>query len=309
MTESEVIIVDAIPDIIYDSLIEECIKYAIISLPFTVDRMAIPDLTQRALNIAKGKIAEKLFKLFCLVNSIEIDFNICSTPFWNVDNRDFVLNEAEWDIKNNFIYCENALLEGKNYTDLPALIPNRFTGDQWSKRDQLLIDGSRYSAFLFTFLKTKDLINGIRGNEFLNISLSAEQATFVSQLYSEYRGIFQKSEPFNEEWFWREMSNKGTMELYSLHSRPYLIITGCANKRHWPLYKDTGKLDRDNSYQDYLNPKWYTKTHNGSVNFMDGTLWTTITNSTLPLTLLTSFSSLFPKLRSEINYARIKNAE
>ncbi len=65
MLESDVIIVDGISDSEYNSLIEECVKYAIISLPFTVDRMSIPNEKQRALNIAKGKIAEALFETFC----------------------------------------------------------------------------------------------------------------------------------------------------------------------------------------------------------------------------------------------------
>ena len=109
MTEKEVIIVDGIPSAQYHSLIEGCVKYAIISLPFTVDRMKIPNPQQRAFNIAKGKIAESLFQFFCKNNGINPDFESCSTPFWTVDNRDFILRSTEWDIKNNFIIAKMGL--------------------------------------------------------------------------------------------------------------------------------------------------------------------------------------------------------
>ena len=61
MNENEVIIVDGISNADYDSLIMDCVKYAIISLPFTVDRIGLHDSEKRALNIAKGKIAEATF--------------------------------------------------------------------------------------------------------------------------------------------------------------------------------------------------------------------------------------------------------
>ena len=38
MTEKDIIIVDGIDDLEYESLIENCVKYAIISLPFTLFR-------------------------------------------------------------------------------------------------------------------------------------------------------------------------------------------------------------------------------------------------------------------------------
>jgi len=106
MSESEIIIVDGIPSNEYDQLINECVRYSIISLPFTVDRMSIPNEKQRALNIAKGKVAEALFKFFCNNNNLNPDFDTCTTPFWTVDKRDFILDSCEWDIKNNFIYCQ-----------------------------------------------------------------------------------------------------------------------------------------------------------------------------------------------------------
>ena len=305
MTESEVIIVDSIPNQLYDSILEKCVKYAIISLPFTVDRMAIPDEKQRALNIAKGKIAEELFKCFCGANNIQPDFDTCSTEFWTVDNRDFILNGSEWDIKNNFIYTPGELFDGK-YINLPALVPNRFNGDQWTKRTQNLVTGTNGVEFLFTFLKNASLIDGKRGKEFLEINLSSEQHNFLRELYSRYKGELQRVEPYTDSWFWNEMNKRGGNNLYRLNFRPHLVITGYAKNNNWSQFLDTGPFDRKNNWQIYFNPRWYTKTTKGSCNFMNGTLWTTITNSTLPIEYLNSFLSLYPILSNNMTFGRLK---
>jgi len=305
MNENEVIIVDSIPNNEYDSVIEGCVKYAIISLPFTVDRMKIPNEKKRVLNIAKGKIAEELFKCFCNVNNIQPDFDTCTTEFWTVDNRDFILNGSEWDIKNNFLYSANDLLNG-NYTNLPALVPDRFNGDQWSKRTHNLIAGSNGVAFLFTFLKNASLNNGNRGREFLEINLSAAQHQFLRDLYLKYGGNPQCIEPYTPKWFWNEMNNRGNANFYTLNFRPYLIITGYANNNNWDLFRDTGPFDRSNNFQNYMQPRWYQKASTGSCGFLNGALWATTTNATLPISQLNSFLSLFPQLRTQMNYGRIK---
>ena len=304
MRESEVIIVDGIPTHLYDSLLDKCVRYALISLPFTVDRMAIPDEKQRALNIAKGKIAEELFKCYCDANGIHPDFDSCSTEFWTVDNRDFILNGSEWDIKNNFIYTQGDLLNA-NYTDLPALVPNRFNGDQWTKRAQNLLAGANGVEFLFTFLKNASLQNGTRGREFLEINLSDAQHRFLRELYSKYRGELQNIEPYTKDWFWNEMESRGATNFYRLNFRPHLVITGFANRMNWEQFRDTGPFDRNNNWQTYTQPRWYTKSAKGSCNFLNGTLWTTITNATLPISNLNSFLNLFPHLGHNMNYGRL----
>lgn len=303
MVENEVIIVDGITESEYNSLIEECVRYAIISLPFTVDRMSIPNEKQRALNIAKGKIAEALFETFCRKNNITIDFDVCTTPFWTIDNRDFVLNNNEWDIKNNFIYYQNEHYNS-NYIDLPALVPNRFAGDQWSKRNENLVTGTNGVFFLFTFLKNADLINGQRGTEFLEINISANQQNFIRELYSKYRGLPQPNEPYTKQWFWENMKSRGNDDFFTLHAKPHLIITGYANETKWNLFDNTGPYDRNNNFQTYINPRWYVKSQKGACNFLNGTLWTTITNSTTPISTLPSFVSLFPSLKTSIKVAR-----
>ena len=306
MTEHEVIIVDGIPSEDYHALIGECVKYAIISLPFTVDRMSIPNPQQRALNIAKGKIAEKLLGFFCSHNGISIDFETCSTPFWTVDNRDFILRGTEWDIKNNFYYSKNGLEPA--YTNLPALVPNRFSGDQWSKRNTNLIAGTQGVEFLFTFLKGASLdSNGRRYGDFLDLHFSESQVNYIQSLYRNYLGQPQNHCPYSEVDFWTQFDSLSDgHDLFSLNNEPPLIITAYANNEHWSVFKDTGGFDRYNNWQDYIMPRWYSKTQKGSLNFFNGTLWTTITNATVPVSLLPSFLSLYPHLKTNIKYGRIK---
>lgn len=305
MREEEVIIVDSIPCDTYRSLIEDCVKYAIISLPFTVDRMRLRDDKKRALNIAKGKIAENLFKFFCENNNIYPDFDACATPFWDVDNRDFILRGNEWDIKNNFYYESKYGIS--KYTDLPALVPNRFPGDQWSKRNENIQIGSNGVEFLFTFLKGADLLNnGNRGNEFLDITLNTAQLNYIHQLYTRYQGLPQSSKPFEEKDFWAKMENLGPTNYFILYDFPALIITGYANQSNWHEFRDTGPFDRNNTWRSYINPQWYSKTARGSINFLNGTLWTVITNATLPVNKLPSFLSLYPHLKNQIKYGHLK---
>jgi len=306
MTENEIIIVDGISPVDYKIMVYDCVRYAIISLPFTVDRMRIPDVSTRALNIAKGKVAEELFRFFCEKNDINIDFETCNTPFWTTDQRDFVLFNQEWDIKNNFFYCRGDHFDG-NYINFPALVPNRFEGDQWSKRNQRLFSNSNGTAFLFTFLKNATLVNGQRGNGFLEITLSESQLEFLNKLYEKYQGQPQTQQPFSEDWFWGKMGLIGGLDLFRLNFMPPLIIAGYANADHWQLFKDTGPFEQNNHFRDYLQAGWYGKYSGRSCNFMKGTLWTTIKNATLPVSFLPSFLSLFPHLKKEMKHGRIKS--
>lgn len=304
MTENEVIVVDGISDAIYESLILDRVKYAIISLSFTVNRMRIPDEKKRAMNIAKGKIAETLFKYFCNANGLKPDFDTCATPFWTVDKRDFLLNGNEWDIKNNFYYCLNNEYGG-DYINFPALVPNRFPGDQWSKREDNINNDTKGVVFLFTFLKDADLVNGNRGKEFIDINFTPKQLEFITSLYNQYKGQPQTKEPFTEEWFWNKFELHGE-NIYTLRSHPSLIITAYANADEWGKFSKTGPNDNSNNNINYLEPKWYTKYGNGAIRFLNGTLCTKITNMTAPVSSLPSFLSLYPNLRNSIKCAHIR---
>ena len=305
MDNQEVIIVDGIPSNDYYNLIERSVKHAIISYPFFYRKFDWTSLEQIIRALAFKVIPKYLFRYFCENNDIYPDFDSCSAPFWSIGKRDFILNSDEWDIKN--CYCR-AGGDNPNYIDLPALISNRHTGDEWTKRNKKLIDGTAGVEFLFTYLKADTLTTSgseNQGEKFLDIHLSNAQATFIQNLFEKY-GHCTPACPYSEQWFWDEFKSRGDdRSLFSLNSEPPLIITAYANNEHWGLFLDTGSFDRNNNWQDYIKPRWYSKTQKGSLNFFNGTLWTTITNATVPVSLLPSFLSLYPHLKTNIKYGRI----
>ncbi len=115
--------------------IEGAARYAILSLPYTVNRMAIGKSRTRIQNIIKGKFAEFLLEQYAQEQEISLDFKAGETPFWERDKFDFEYDGMIWDLKNNFTRM-SSLLDAEDYIKLPALIPNRFDGDQWSSREE-----------------------------------------------------------------------------------------------------------------------------------------------------------------------------
>ena len=73
-------------------------------------------------------------------------------------------------------------------------------------------------------------------------------------------------------------------------------------KNFWQMPQG-GKDENENYFDDYL---WYIKARTGSLNFMNGTFWSRITNATIPMTALPSFLSLFPSLKNKIEYGKLK---
>ncbi len=297
MKENEVIIVDQINEDEYNTLSDVCAGYAIISKPFTIRRIGGQTLNQAILNIYKGKLAEALFWYFCRKNKLPLDWETPLTPFWQTDNRDFVYQKTEWDIKNNFIYHQGDEFKDLNYTDLPALIPNRKLGDQWDARVRIKNKGvCTQSGFIFTFLKGAELLDGKRVQDFCSINLTPYQVEFLQRAERKYNGLPARWEPFQEDVFWAEMNKRGDNKFITLNFQPQLVITGYATKDHWHLFKKTGPRDINNNYQDLDSKQWYTKTSRGTMNFLNGTLWATISNATTPVKELPSFLSMFPIL-------------
>ena len=283
MKENEIIIVKNIPHDRYYQIALKAVKYAIISIPFTIDRIGLKDRNKQIFNIAKGKVAEGLFKFFCKENNIQANFEICETPFYQIDKRDFLLGESEWDQKNNFIYHSGDQLTSHKYTDLPALVPNRPNRkDQWLKRNDRYFTNSKSVNFLFTFMKPAEKNN--RRNNFFSINLSGKQLEFLNKLYEKYKGLPQKEKPFGINDFWEEMTYlKDNQISFRLHNKPHLVITAYANRKHWDLFFDTENK-----------------------NFIDGTLWTKIRNKTCYLKDLPSFLSLFPHLLDGMKFGFLK---
>ena len=58
MKLNEVILIDSIPKDMYEKILLESLEYAVLSIPFTINRMGIDFIERRVLNIIKGKLAE-----------------------------------------------------------------------------------------------------------------------------------------------------------------------------------------------------------------------------------------------------------
>jgi hypothetical protein len=76
---------------LYERLVLEAVEYAILSLPYTINRMELKETSTRIVNIAKVKLSETLFIHFCRANEILLRIDTCQTPFYQPDRRDFIL--------------------------------------------------------------------------------------------------------------------------------------------------------------------------------------------------------------------------
>lgn len=211
-------------------------RYALLSVPFTVNRMSLKSLERRIENILKGKLAEFMMEDFCKSQAVHADFKSCSTPFYQIDNRDFLLDGYEWDIKNNYLSLEDNHFDGIDH--LPALVPDRFDGDQWSKRNALEHD-SNGVRFLFSFM-IKEMGKGRRRNHMLKIQLSSTHMDFLKRLSTEYKGLPRKEAPFEEDWFWKEwkeLSEPDQKPLMSVNFDSPLLVAGWAGNEHWDQFE------------------------------------------------------------------------
>jgi len=234
MESRDLIITDVISESIYEDLLSEAINYAIISIPFTFNRLSTSDLKKKITNIAKGKFAENIFFEYARNMNIQVDFTTTTTPFYNVDKRDFLFNGKEWDIKNNFLIHEGDHLFPEDYLKLPALIPNRGEWDQWGKRNKLHFASSKGSSYLFTFMKK--CAPGER-RDFFSINISFSQEMFIRDLYEKFQGKAQSDMPFTPEWFWDQFNKLSGNYSVVLDFKPQMVITGYADNTMYEKFE------------------------------------------------------------------------
>lgn len=258
---------------IYDRLVTDSIKYALLSLPYTINRMKLRDIRSRITNIAKGKISEKIFLHFCEQNAIPVQTEKCQTPFYLPDKKDFIMGREEWDIKNNFLRHTGPILSLDNYLNLPALIPNRGEWDQWTKKDICLhTPETETVCYLFSFMK------GWEGRApFLSIELTDDQISFISELSTHRKN---KETPYTEDWFWTKMTTLGDGNPFNYHLNFHseLILCGVAQKKDFIHFKK-------------LIPQ----------NFQNGLFQTRINNMGLEIKNLSSFLTFYPRLAEKMD--------
>jgi hypothetical protein len=110
-----------------------------------------------------------------------------------------------------------------------------------------------------------------RNTSFFEISLMPDHVKFLKELRSAYGNETIKDQPFEKQWFWDEMDQRGGPLGLEVFRRPSLVITGIASVRQYPLFKPENAR-----FQDYEK----------------GTLYSVIPNYQCPIKELPSFHEL-----------------
>lgn len=226
----------------YAGLVKNAFEYAVLSLPFTVNRMDISHLPTRLANIAKGKLAEGLVRACMVELGIPADFNICETPFYALDHRDFLWKGMEWDIKNNLLSRKDLWVNERELALLPALVPNRFSGDQWGKRGTRHFAGSTGTAYLFSFMVGR-LVQGPLINHLLQVNLNKEQLALLQRLWVKYRGSNPRAMPFEPQRFWdkwQEITLPYDPPWYSTGFVSPIYLVAVAHDQLWGRFVSSG---------------------------------------------------------------------
>jgi hypothetical protein len=224
MDSSDVIFIDDFPTSVYHDIIWESAKYAIISLPFTYARIPGADVSLRVNRILKGKVAEKVIQEFLKVNDVAVEVDKCTTDFWEIDQRDFLFDNLEWDVKNNYLHRK--LTDKKDFLDVPALVP--LGAGQWGTRDRLYFP-SKGAGYVFTFCE----------DDKWKVSLSPQQQHHLAVLDRRFRSG-EAEAPFGQEEFWNAFKGLGEWAVNSDH-QPRFALTGYASKDEWGLFQEVGE--------------------------------------------------------------------
>src|SRR5690606_26434405 len=121
-----------------------------VSFPFWANRRKIKNVKFGLHNYLTERLYQILFALFAEEQKLNIDLKAGVTTFLNNPVFDFSFENTAWHIQNNIVQNPKPL-SAEEYVYLPALIPNRFKNDRWSKRDETP-EGHKNTGFLFTFL-------------------------------------------------------------------------------------------------------------------------------------------------------------
>lgn len=237
--------------------------------------MRLKNINTRILNIYKGKLAEGLLKDYADQHGLKMDFSAGESGFWTRDSFDFLFDGIQWDLKNNFTRNQNPL-PLQEYLHLPALVPSRHDEDQWQRSIK-----AENKGFLFTFMAQHDF-PGLRA-----IKLSGAQIDFIR---SANQGEVDRSEkPFEEDWFFDELSKRGERPFIEHSGIPELVITGYCTKEQYAMFLETDGIEHFN-YAMYTG-KWYKLDAQNRLNFRGGLVRTRIKNATCPIEALPSFKS------------------
>lgn len=200
-------------------------RYALISLPWTVNRMAYaPDkhgMERRLRNIILGKLPEYLMPVIFRDYGLFFDATAGETDFWKRDNFDFLLtingHKEEWDLKCLTLSFNK--MKSDDWLKLPALIPDRHKHDQWAKRNTTIRSDSFCKRYLFAYMDTPRL----------NIRLNDEQTGM-------YRSMIAAPERFKrqDDFILRSLGDIAfDIDINILR----LVLSAVAGPNEWSLFK------------------------------------------------------------------------
>ena len=201
----------------YNTAINNAVAYAILSVPYTYDRLglgnSVDGVRERIRNITKGKVAEYLFETYCKSKGINISRKKNETPFWRYDKNDFVINGTTIDVKNNIIRGGNEFIR-EEVLNFPALVPC----DQVEK-----VKPGNF-AYVFTFMLD---------NDFFTIDLTDETLRYIGQLNNNCSGKQLYSKPSyykDKRSYFIELFNRfggmNKQKIAIINNHPDLIIGG-----------------------------------------------------------------------------------
>jgi hypothetical protein len=260
MQESEVIIINGIPEQIHKSIVDEAFAYAIQSVAFTYNRLKRA-LYDRVIFITDGKIAEGLLSFFLKENGIVVDTTYCKTNYLLPDNNDFMYNGVEYDAKcYRLKNIGSNIMRTQNHINLPAAVfQGQFKNITYSRT-------ATSSAFIFMF-------QGQQDKPMIQINIPNDVSSQIEYLTRKY---YNKHIPFETKDEKQVESFPGRCQIKQNYY-VYYVITAYAN-----LAEDHQKFILYNAY------------NKGPLHF--GRNFSIIKNNYLcPLTNLNSFASIFPQ--------------
>ena len=260
---------------------------ALISFPFWANRKKIKNVKFGIHNFLKNRLSKNLFALFAEEQSLKLDFKAGDRLFSHSPLFDFSFGNTAWHIQNSFVQNPKPL-PAEEYVYLPALIPNNFKNDSWSKRNDKP-EGLGDTGYLLTFLnedtdKTKSLFDLHIDHGIIN---------FLNTLKLQYEDQNTRKSPYSETWFWNEFLKIGEIPKIRLNTIPTLVIGGVSQERHFGYFADTD--EKANLCYRLYRGKWYENMEEGGLSFCKGLIQTKIKNATCPMAALGSFASVFLK--------------
>ena len=263
------------------------VETALVSFPFWASREKIKNVKFGLHNYLIKSLPKVLFNLFAKEQNLSLDFKAGKRAFPNNPVFDFSFENTAWHIQNNFVQNPKPL-HAEEYVYLPALIPNRFKNDNWSKRDKFL-EGYKNTGFLFTFLSE----DSDKTNPLFDLAMDYRTLNFLSALKSKNEDRNPKETPYSESWFWSEFLKISEIPQVTLNTIPTLVIAGVAQENHFGYFADTD--EKANLCYRLYRGNWYVNREGGGLSFCKGLIKTHIKNATCPMAALGSFNSVFLK--------------